>query len=96
MDPEPTGNYVSLVVQLEPAADGKWYVRVDSAGTTQAIPLAPATLIIRLWRTNETGMLRGTIRLHSSNQWAPIQSNGQLEELIRAWLLSGESTTEPQ
>ena len=96
MEPEPTGNYISLVVRLQMAADGKWYIYIDHTSTTQAIPLAPATLVVRLWRASAIGPLRGSIRLHGSDHWAPIQSNSQLEDLVRAWLSSGESGTKPQ
>jgi hypothetical protein len=89
MDSEPAGNYITTVVRVQMAADGKWYVYVEGTNTTQAIPLVPVTLVVRLWRASETGLLRGSIRLHGSDHWAPIQSNGQLEELVRAWLLSG-------
>jgi hypothetical protein len=91
-----SGEYISLVVRLQAAADGTWYLYIDGANTPHAIPLAPMTLVVRLWRARPTGPLRGSIRLHGSDRWAPIQSNDQLEELVRAWLLSGESTTGPQ
>jgi hypothetical protein len=71
-------------------------VYADSADTSRAIPLAPLTLVVRLWRSSPAGTLRGSIELHGSDRWAPIQSNGQLEELVRAWLLGGESTTGSQ
>ena len=71
------------------AADGKWYVYIEGANTHQTIQLVPATFVARLWRASDTGTLRGSIRLHGSDHWAPIQSNGQIEELVRAWLLSG-------
>ena len=91
MESDPTGSYISLVMQLETAADGKWYIHVDDAGATRVIPLTPATLVLRLWRVGETGLLRGTIRLRGGDHWAPIQSNTQLEELVRAWLLGGDN-----
>ncbi|HEX6288330.1 MAG TPA: hypothetical protein VFZ66_04025 [Herpetosiphonaceae bacterium] len=88
MTAEPDGDYTTLVVRLQTAADGTWYVYVD--GTPEALPLKPVTLVIRLWQ-HSSGILRGTIRLHDSDQWAPIQSNARLEELIRAWLLPGSN-----
>ncbi len=96
MESEPTGNYIAVVVRLQMAADGRWYIYVDGTSTTQAIPLVPVTLVVRLWGASETGPLRGSIRLHGSDHWAPIQSNDQLEKLVRAWLLSGESAIGPQ
>jgi hypothetical protein len=87
---EPTGDYTTLVVRLQTGADGTWYVRVD--GTDQIeLPLRPVTLIIRLWQQAGTGIIRGSVRLHDSDQSAPIQSNARLEELLRAWLLPGSS-----
>ena len=85
MDANLAGEYIAFVVRLEADTGGQWFVHVD--GTTQplVVPVAPLTLAVRLWRTSETGVLRGTIRLQD-DRWAPIQSNGQLEELIRAWL----------
>jgi hypothetical protein len=91
VESEPAGNYITVVVRLQMAADGKWYVYVEGTSTPQAIPLVPVTLVVRLWRASETGPLRGSIRLHGSDHWAPIQSNHQLEQLARAWLLSGNS-----
>jgi hypothetical protein len=88
-----SGQYVSLVVRLQAASDGTWYLDVDGSNTAHTIPLLPMTLVVRLWRAGQSGPLRGTIRLHGTDHWAPIQSNGQLEQLVRAWLLSGESAT---
>jgi hypothetical protein len=93
VDAEPAGDYIALVVRLQAAADGMWYVHVDGTSQVASIPLAPATLVVRLWRSADTGLLRGTIGLHGSNYWAPIQSNLQLEELTRAWLSIGKNTT---
>ena len=91
-----SGEYISLVVRLQAAADGAWYVHVDSATSTHTFALAPMTLVMRLWRASPVGPVRGSIRLHGSDSWAPIHSNDQLEALVRAWLLSGERATEPQ
>ncbi|MEO7911034.1 MAG: hypothetical protein ABIV47_15430 [Roseiflexaceae bacterium] len=96
MEAGSSGEYISLVVRLQAAADGTWYVHVDGANTPHAFALTPITLVVRLWHASSTGTLRGSIRLHDSDHWAPIQSNGQLEELIRAWLLNGQNGTEPQ
>ena len=93
MESEPTGDYIAIVVQLRMAADGTWYVHVEGTDKVEAIPLAPVMLVVRLWRANDTHLLRGTIRLHGSDHWAPIQSNAQLESLVRAWLFSGGNAT---
>jgi hypothetical protein len=89
MEPAPAGTYISLVVRLHAAADGVWYLYVDDADGTQSFPLKPLTLAIRLWRSGDAGILRGTIRLHGDAGWAPIQSNAQLERLIDLWLHRG-------
>jgi hypothetical protein len=72
------------------AADGRWYIHIEGANTAQAIPLVPVILVVRLWRPSETGPLRGSIRLHGSDHWAPIQ------KLARAWLFSGNSAAGTQ
>jgi hypothetical protein len=89
VESEPPGEYLALVVQLRVAADNRWYLAVDGTGPGLpiAIPLKPATLVLRLWRAGATGTLRGTVRLHDSEVWAPIQSNARLEQLVRTWLL---------
>ena len=89
-DAKPAGEYVSLVVRLQADAGGRWFVHVDGATQPLVVPLVPLTLVVRLWRTSETEILRGTIRLQN-DRWAPIQSNSQLEELIHAWLFGSGS-----
>jgi hypothetical protein len=91
MESEPTGDYIAIVVQLRAATDGAWYVNIEGTQTAKGIPLAPLTLVVRLWRVSDTDLLRGSIRLHGSEQWVPIQSNIQLEALARAWLSSGHT-----
>jgi hypothetical protein len=75
------------------AADGTWYISVEGATAVEAIPLKPIILVVRLWRMSDTNLVRGTIRLHGSDHWAPIQSNHQLEALVRAWLSSSGDAT---
>ena len=89
MSAESSGEYIALVVRLQANADGNWSVSVDGTTIIHALPLPPLALIVRLWRSVDTGILRGSIRLSQSDQWAPIQSNVQLEQLVQAWLLSG-------
>lgn len=89
MDTEPAGEYIALVVRVQPNVDGTWYVYADGVNTAEAFPLVPITLVLRLWRSRATGVLRGGIQLHGSDSWVPIQSNTQIEELVRTWLSSG-------
>src|SRR5262245_45511010 len=89
MEPSSTGEYIALVVQLQAAADGTWRLLVDGADGMQIFPLLPLTLVIRLWRSSDRRLLRGVLRLGGNDRWAPFQSNAQLEELVRAWLLGG-------
>jgi hypothetical protein len=89
MSTEPAGEYIALVVRLQADAGGKWFIHVDGAAMPFVMPLPPLTLAVRLWRISETGMLRGIIRLHGDDHSAPIQSNAQLEELVRVWLFGG-------
>jgi len=91
MESEPTGAYIALVVQLRAATDGTWYMTIEGTHSAKAIPLVPLTLVVRLWRITDTEVLRGSIRLHGSDHWAPIQSNTQLEQLARAWLSAGRT-----
>jgi len=91
MESESTGAYIALVVQLRAATDGTWYVTIEGTHSAKAIPLVPLTLVVRLWRITDTEVLRGSIRLHGSDHWAPIQSNTQLEQLARAWLSAGRT-----
>jgi hypothetical protein len=89
VDADPAGNYIALVVRLQLADDGLWYLYVDGTVGPQAVPLSPATLIIRLWRNGDTGVLRGSVRFQDSDLVAPIQTGAQIESLIRAWLSPG-------
>jgi hypothetical protein len=89
MESEPTGDYIAIVLQLRAATDGTWYVNIEGTHSAKAIPLVPLTLVVRLWRVSGKDVLRGSIRIQGSDHWAPIQSNIQLEELVRAWLLGG-------
>jgi hypothetical protein len=86
MESESTGDYIAIVVQLQVAANGKWYVNIDGTHSAKGMPLMPMTLVVRLRRFHDTEVLRGIIRLHGHDRWAPIQSNIQLEELVRSWL----------
>jgi len=91
-----SGDYLALVLQLHPAADGTWQVSIVEPTTVQIVPLSPATVIMRLWRVAGTGVLRGTLRLQGTDICAPLQSNAQLEALVRAWLLSDGHPSEVQ
>lgn len=87
MEPTSVGESIALIVRLHQAADGQWCVQVEGRGTVETFPLAPATLIVQLWRASDSRVLRGTIQLHGSSHCAAVQGNGQVVELVRAWLL---------
>jgi hypothetical protein len=91
MEPSSPGEYIALVVQLQATTDGTWQVQVDGADGRRVLPLAPLRLIIRLWRSSDRRLLRGVVRLDGNDRWAPLQSNAQLEALVRAWLLGGST-----
>ena len=91
METDSPGHYITLVVQMQQAADGTWYLSVAGTYPVTALPLVPGILVVRLWQPSGTNLLRGSIRLNGSDQWAPIQSNTQLEALVRAWLFSGDT-----
>jgi hypothetical protein len=93
MNSEAAGEYIALVVQLQTTSDGSWRLLVDNQQQSRIVALTPATLIIRLWRGAEGNTLRGTVRLEGTDRWAPLQSNTQLEELVRAWLFAGDGST---
>ena len=82
---------ISLVVRLQVGSDGTWFVSIDGFGPSQTFPIKPITLVVRLRRIRKIGALRGSIRLHGSKHWAPLQTNSQLAELVRAWLLGSAS-----
>jgi hypothetical protein len=86
VEPAPEGSYIALVVSLQAAADGAWSIVVDGTPGMLSIPLVPVKLILRMWRAHDSGALRGTVRLHGTDRWAPIQSNVQIEQLVQAWL----------
>jgi len=91
MEPEPSGEYIAFVAQLRTADDGSWYINIEGTHSATAIPLAPLTLVVRLWRMSDTQVLRGSIRLPNSEHWAPLQTNTQIEELVRACLVGGHT-----
>ena len=95
MEADPAGENIALVIELRQATDGEWYIRVDGTSTIERLPLAPAILVARLWHAHTSGVLRGIIQLHGSDLSAPIQSNVQLERLVRAWLLGGTTVLQP-
>ena len=91
MAPDPAGEYMALVVRLQADPDGGWRLHVDGTLQPMSPPLVPGTFVIRLWRASDSGMVRGTIRLESDDNWAPFQSNAQLIQLIHTWLFGGSS-----
>lgn len=86
MEPTSVGESIALIVRLQQAADGQWCVHVEGQGSAETFPLVPATLIVNLWRSGDSRVLRGTIQLHGSRHCAAVQGNGQVVELVRAWL----------
>ncbi|NTU83375.1 MAG: hypothetical protein HGA45_29065 [Chloroflexales bacterium] len=83
----PTGDTIMLVVRLQPDDDGTWHLHLEGLEPELVLPLAPATLIVQLWRDSGSKLLRGTLRLHGTAHSATIQSNTQLIDLLRSWLM---------
>lgn len=88
---EPTGEYLHLVVSVQPSGDDCALI-VDRGAGPERIALTPATLVIRLWRNAASMTLRGSIGLHGSDIVVPIQIGAGLELLLRAWLFDGRSS----
>ena len=93
MDAGLTGDYIGLVAQLLPTDSGAWYLTIDGTIGAFSVPLMPVTLVIRLWRNDDTGTLRGTIGMLGSAQTASIQSSGYLTELVCTWLFGDIGST---
>lgn len=84
---DPSGEMLALVIRFAPDRHGQWSVSVDGTTTVAARPVPPTTLIVRLWKSGERGVLRGTLGLaEDETLLAPIQTNERLEALVRAWL----------
>jgi hypothetical protein len=94
MEAEATGEYIVLVIRLQRAGDGSWELFVDDQTQARRIPLQPATFVVRLRRMGTQGVLRGMVQLGGNSEWAPLQSNAQLEKLIQAWLFKGSSSAD--
>ena len=92
MEWTPIGDTTVLVVRLRAVADGTWSVHIDGSKTFSEIPLAPATLIVQLWRPAKEQVLRGTVELYGSHHRVAFQSGAQLMDLIRTWLLSDSAS----
>ena len=86
MEPTLIGETMALVIRLRASADGQWLLHIDGTSTLEALPLLPATFVVKLWRSNTTRVVRGTIQLHGSQHVASIQGNVQLLDLLREWL----------
>lgn len=95
MEPASAGGYTALVIRLGVGGDGTWCVEFDDTRQSRVLPLTPAILVVRLWHAGNTGVVRGTIRLHGSEHWGPIQSNVQPAELMHAWLTGEDGQTAP-
>jgi hypothetical protein len=83
-----------VIVRLQPREDGKWYIHLEGLDPAPSIPLVPATLIVQLWRDSNAKVLRGTVRLHGTGHSATIQSNTQLIDLLRGWLVEPDDVVE--
>jgi hypothetical protein len=88
---EVVGDYQTLIVRLGTADGGTWHLVVDGSWPMPPIPLAPATLVMRLWRNHESGVLRGSLQLHGSEERALFHCNAALERLVQRWLFGGEA-----
>ena len=88
MEQLPAGEYVTLVVQLSQAGDGSWRLRVDGLDGTEQYALRPMTAVVRLHRSAQGAILRGTIRLEQEALVAPLQTSDAIGTLLRAWLRS--------
>jgi hypothetical protein len=84
---ESGGEYLALVIRLQPDQAGRWHLSMDGTTHLAPRPVPPTMLVIRLWRTSEQGPLRGTLGLAGDDErWAPIQTDARIEALLRAWL----------
>jgi len=84
---EPAGDYVAVVVRLQQAGNGQWWLHVAGSASVEPLPLVPLQFTVRLWRA-KTGIVRGRLQLQGNDVWVPFQSTTQLEALIRDWLFT--------
>ena len=81
------GDYLALVIRLQPDRNGRWQLSVDGTAHLDPRPVPPTTLVVRLWRASAGGPLRGALSLAGdAERWAPIQTDARIEELLRSWL----------
>ena len=92
---DPSGSYTVLVVQIHRGADDTWQLTVEGEGERRVVPLVPAVLVLRMWRSSDGQLLRGTVRLRDGMEPAPFQANRQIEALLRAWLTPEAATETP-
>lgn len=93
MAEESEGGYVSIVVSVQPQADGSWRVRIEGPGGRTAVPLKALTFVARLWSSH--GVMRGVIQLTGESEWVPVQLGAQIEQQIRRWLDGTATQMEP-
>jgi hypothetical protein len=93
VEDEFAGEYSVYILHVHATADGTWVVQLDGTRDPITAPLQPLMLTMRLWHAHETGLLRGMIRLHGTDLVAPIQTNNQLEQIVRHWLLGDNQPT---
>lgn len=88
MDAEPGEGVTSLVVELFEDESRRWRVRVLGQGEPAIFPLAPLTLVLRLWRVPNSEAVRGSVSVDGSDEWAGFQYSDRLAVLVRDWLAS--------
>lgn len=86
---ESAGDYFALVARLHADAQPAESLCSTRGATGQDDSHVAPIIVVRLWRTRDRGILRGTIRLHESQYWAPLQSDARLERLLSACLAHG-------
>ena len=83
--PASADQYMALVVRVELDSSGDWVVVVASHTTRLTTHIAPATLVLRLWRSADGGVLRGTVGLAGTEHTVAVQTQTAALELLRAW-----------
>ncbi|HRC74302.1 MAG TPA: hypothetical protein PLO33_01410 [Kouleothrix sp.] len=83
--------YMALVVRVEPDNAGGWVVVVANHTARLTAHLVPATLVVRLWRSVESDVLRGTVWLAGTEYTVAVQTQTAALELLRAWFGLAES-----
>jgi hypothetical protein len=80
------GETFVLLVRLYQSSDGTWRIDMHGTHTIERLRLLPATFLVQLWRAADAELLRGTIELCGSERSAVLQGNGELIDLLQAWM----------